>query len=203
MIVDVRTLRPLLLSTVLHFILFTIAVTAAAHDRLPVKLTFEQAGKQAITALLNNPGTPEIIVENWQAAHEKFDSAPPTGKIAKYDLNGDETEEVFLYLSGHGLCGRGGCHLIIFKFDVSTQRFEYKTVRSSSDDILVLDSQTEGYQNLAIRLTGDASRREKGVKMNSENLSGKGKYTFYFWKDGNLVQTDKTIYFQSEELYCD
>lgn len=195
--------KNIFLHAMLLLFLLIPAVTAYAQGKYPVKLTFGQADKQAVRALLNTPGTPGIIAHIWQKAHAEFHAEPPAGKIAKYDLNGDGVDEVFLYLYGHGFCGRGGCHLIIFQFNGVAQKLEYKTARSSSDDILIVNSRTEEHHNLAIRLPGGGKNREKDVKGDSGNFPGEEDYTLYDWQDGNLIQTDKTILFQPEELQCE
>lgn len=170
------------------FLLIVTALIAAsifAETNYPVKLKFEQVRIHEVDALLSSQNVPEIIVSSWKTAHEKFLSEPPTGKIARYDLNDDAIEEVFLYLSGHGMCGNGGCHLIIFQFNKDNETLEYKTARSSSDDILILNNSTNnGYHNLAIRLTNGATRSKTAA------------YTLYRWKNGDLEQTHETLLFQ-------
>lgn len=173
------------LNIFLLIIMATIAVTSFAEEKFPVKLKFEKIGKHEVSTLLNSQNVPEIIASSWKEANEKFLSKPPTGKIAKYDLNDDEIEEVFLYISGHGMCGSGGCHLIIFQLNTEDGRLEYKTARSSSDDILILNNLTgDGYHNIAIRL------------MNGISMSKVEEYTLYQWKNGDLEQTDEAILFQ-------
>ncbi len=173
------------LSIFLLIVTALIAASIFAETKYPVKLKFEQVSTHAVDALLNSQNVPEIIVSSWKAAHEKFLSEPPTGKIAHYDLNDDDREEVFLYLSGHGMCGNGGCHLIIFQFNKDNEKLEYKTARSSSDDILILNNSTNnGYHNLAIRL------------MNGVSMSKAAAYSLYRWRNGDLEQTHETLLFQ-------
>lgn len=180
-----------ILNIFLLIIMATIAATAFAEDKYPVKLKFEKISKSEVSILINSQNVPEIIASSWKEANEKFLSKPPTGKIARYDLNDDDIEEVFLYISGHGMCGSGGCHLIIFQFNTENERLEYKTARSSSDDILILNNLTiSGYHNIAIRL------------MNGISMSKAEAYTLYQWKNGDLEQTDETILFQPSKDYC-
>ncbi|MBA3756179.1 MAG: hypothetical protein H0X02_08155 [Nitrosomonas sp.] len=168
-----------------------IAVTVFAEGKNPVKLKFEKIGKHEASTLLESQNVPEIIALSWKEANEKFLSKPPTGKIARYDLNDDDIEEVFLYISGHGMCGSGGCHLLIFQFNTENERLEYKTARSSSDDILILNNLAgSGYHNIAIRL------------MNGISMSKAEEYTLYQWKNGDLEQTDETILFQQSKDNC-
>lgn len=154
---------------------------ALAEDQYPIKLKFEHIDKYTVSALLHHSNTPKIITHYWQNAHEKFHLTPPEGKIATYDLNGNDIDEILLYLSGQGLCGRGGCHLIIFQYNGKTHRYEYLTARSSSDDILILRDFTDGRHNIAIRLIdGKTHTQDK-------------EYTVYRWKNDNLQQTTQTL----------
>lgn len=179
------------LNIFLLIIMTTITITAFAEEKYPVKLKFEKISKHEVSTLLNSQNVPQIIASSWKEANEKFVSKPPTGKIAKYDLNDDAIEEIFLYISGHGMCGSGGCHLIIFQLNPENERLEYKTARSSSDDILILNNLTgNGYHNIAIRL------------MNGVNMSKAEEYTLYQWKNGDLEQTDEAILFQQSEDNC-
>ncbi len=171
-------------------ILFTFAIIfmamhvamAFAQEKYPIKLRFENITRQQVSVLLNTPGIPAIIASSWHAAHEKFYAKPPEGKIAKYDLNQDGTEEMILYLSGAGMCGRGGCHLIFFQFDPENERFTYKTARSGSADILILDTLSSNrYHNIAIR------------PMNSMTSSMAKDYVLYRWEKDDLKQTDAII----------
>lgn len=168
----------------------TVAPTVFAEAKYPVKLEFETTGQQAVSTLLNGPSVPSIIASSWNKANEKFSAKPPSGKIAQYDLNGDGAAEVFLYLSGHGLCGSGGCHLIIFQFNKENKKLAYKTARSSSDDILILGSVTSGHHNLAIRL------------MDGVSMIRAEAYTLYQWRNADLEQTDETILFQPLKDNC-
>ncbi len=170
----------------------TISATVYAEKKDPVKLKFEQISKQAVDSLLNVHGTPRIITSSWKKAHDQFPSKLPKGEIAKYDLNDDGIDEVFLYLSGSGLCGSAGCHLIIFQHNSALKRLAYKTARSGTNDIFILDGLADGHRNIAIRLTN-----------NDRNFSGMKEYTLYYWKKGNLRQTDRTILLQSLEDHRD
>jgi hypothetical protein len=180
------------LNIFLLFIITTQAITTFAEANYPVKLEFEKISQQVVNTLLSNQSVPKIIASSWNKANEKFLASPPSGKIARYDLNDDGLEEVFLYLSGDGLCGRGGCHLIIFQFNKENNRLAYKTAHSSSDDILIVNRLTNsGYHNLAIKL------------MDGISMSKAKEYTLHQWKDGNLKQTSETISFQQPEDNCD
>lgn len=173
------------LNILLYVVIASMGGTVFAEERLPVKLKFTEINRQEVSALLNNQSVPKIITLTWNEASEKFLSRPPGGRIATYDLNDDGIEELFLYTSGYGMCGSGGCHLIIFQFNKKNKIFEYKTVSSSSDDILILNSLTGGYHNLAIRL------------MDGTSMTKAQEYTLYLWKEnGDLVQTDETMIFQ-------
>lgn len=174
-------------------ILFTFAIIymamyvamAFAQAKYPVKLRFENITHQQVSMLLNKPGVPAIIASSWQAAHEKFYEKPPEGKIANYDLNQDGTEEMILYLSGGGMCSRGGCHLIFFQFDPENERLGYKTARSGSADILILDTlSSNGYHNIAIS------------PMDSMTSSMYKDYVLYRWEKDDLKQTDEIIRYQ-------
>lgn len=179
-------------STFLLIILATMATTTCAEEKYPAKLKFEEISKHEVSTLLNSQNVPEIIASNWKEANEKFLSKPPRGKIAKYDLNDDDMEEVFLYIYGQGMCGSGGCHLIIFQFNTENERLEYKTARSGSDDILILNGLTDsGYHNIAIKL------------MDGITMSRAKAYILYQWQNGDLVQTDETLLFQQSEGNCD
>ena len=127
-----------ILNILLLIITATIGHTAFAEEKYPAKLKFEKISKPEVSMLLNYQSVPKIIASSWHKANEKTFSSPPEGKIAKYDLNHDGLDEVFLYLSGHGMCGHGGCRLVIFQFNKKNNTLAYKTVRSSSDDILIL-----------------------------------------------------------------
>jgi len=173
------------LNIFLPSILAMFAITVAAESKYPVKLKFEQMSTRDVSMLLNNHNVPQIIASSWEAASKTYLSKPPTGKIAKYDLNGDDIEEIFVYLSGQNMCGTGGCHLIIFQYSTENQMLEYKTARSSSDDILILNNlSSDGYHDIAIRL------------MDGTSMSKAQAYTVYKWKNGDLKQTDKTTLFQ-------
>lgn len=181
---------------VLSILLLTIIATIIApvtfaQEKYPVKLRFEHISQQAVSELLNDQSVPNIIVSSWDKANKKYLVTPPSGEIAKYDLNDDGIAEVFLYLSGHGLCGSGGCHLVIFQFNEKSKRLAYKTTRSSSNDILILGSMTHGYHNLAIRLMDGISKTRAEA------------YTLYQWKNANLEQTDETILFHPARKHCD
>jgi hypothetical protein len=78
----------------------------------------------------------------------------PKVKSPNNDLNDDGLEEVFLYLSGHRVCGHGGCHLVIFQFYKENNKLEYQTARSSSDDILILNRRTNGYHKHCDQVNG-------------------------------------------------
>ena len=184
----INALALIKLTTIL---LLTTAPVVFAENKYPVKLRFEHINKTTVSTLLQHANTPEIITHYWQNAHEKFHSNPPEGKIAIYDLNGDGTEEILLYLSGQSLCGQGGCHLIIFQYNGKAQRFEYLTARSSSDDILILCNIADGRHNIAIRLMDSA--------IHTKNK----EYTVYHWKNNNLQQTTRILNEQSLENYCD
>ncbi|MCE7913268.1 MAG: hypothetical protein DYH15_01040 [Nitrosomonas sp. PRO4] len=173
------------LNIFLPSILAMLAITVAAESKYPVNLKFEPISTCEVSMLLNSHDVPEIIVSSWKTTNETYLSKPPTGMIAKYDLNDDDIEEIFLYLSGQNMCGTGGCHLIIFQFNTNNQILEYRTVRSSSDDILILNSlSNDGYRDIAIRL------------MAGTNISKAQAYTVYEWKNGDLKQIDKTTLFQ-------
>lgn len=167
------------------FPIIYIAISVAmafTQEKYPVKLRFENITRQQVSVLLNKPGVPAIIASSWLAANEKYYAKPPEGKIAKYDLNQDGTEEMILYLSGAGMCGRGGCHLIFFQFDPENERFVYKTARSGSADILIVDTlSSNGYHNIAIR------------PMDSMTSSIAKDYVLYRWEKDDLKQTDKII----------
>lgn len=175
-------------------LLLVIATQAAmvfAEDICPVKLRFEKASHSLASTLLNDQSVPAIIASSWREANEKFASEPPQASIARYDLNGDGWKELLLYLSGRGMCGRGGCHLIIFAFNPSKHKLEYQTVHSSSDDILLLNHQSDGYHHLAIRL------------MDGISLIRAEHYTLYRWQGGDLTQTGETLRLPSPEDHCD
>lgn len=175
----------------LSIMMAMLVATAFAQAKYPVKLKFESITSQQVSALLNKPDVPSIIASSWQAAHEKF-SKPPEGKIANYDLNQDGTEEMILYLSGAGMCGRGGCHLIFFQFDPENERFVYKTARSGSADILILDTlNSNGYHSIAIR------------PMDSMPSSMAKDYVLYRWEKDNLKQTGEIIQLQPRKDHCD
>ncbi|MDP1559376.1 MAG: hypothetical protein Q8K59_10650 [Nitrosomonas sp.] len=169
----------------------TIATPAFAQANYPVKLKFEEISRQQVNTLLSRQNVPKIIALSWNEANEKFLTSPPSGVIARYDLNDNGREEVFLYTSGNGMCGSGGCHLIIFQFNKENEALEYKTTRSSSADILILNSLTSGFHNIAIRL------------MEGTNKSKTDEYTVYQWKNGDLAQTGETIIFQPSKDPCD
>lgn len=179
------------LISVMKILMLLMASVAFPADKHPVKLKFEHINKDTVSAILQSANTPEIITHNWQNAHEKFRSDPPEGKIAKYDLNDNGTNEILLYLSGRGLCGRGGCHLIIFQYSGKTLRFEYLTAHSSSEDILILHDLTDGRHNIAIRLMD-------GIKQTKAE-----EYTVYRWKNDNLQQTVQTFNDKPLENHCD
>ncbi|GJL75131.1 hypothetical protein [Nitrosomonas sp.] len=192
-----------LFNSLILIVITVIAATVYAEKKDPVKLKFEQLSKQAADLLLNAPGTPGIITSSWKKAHDQFPSKLSESKIAKYDLNGDGTDEVFLYLSGSGLCGSAGCHLIIFQHNAALKRLEYKTARSGTDDIFILDGLTDGHRNIAIRLTNNERNSGNSLEKNGRNLSGMKEYTLYYWKKGNLRQTGQTILLQSLEDHRD
>ncbi|SFK60772.1 hypothetical protein SAMN05216302_101067 [Nitrosomonas aestuarii] len=190
-----------LFNILLLIVITTIAATVYAEKKDPVKLKFEQLSKQAVDSLLNAHGTPGIITSSWKKAHDKFPSKLPKGEIAKYDLNDDGIDEVFLYLSGSGLCGSAGCHLIIFQHNATLKRLAYKTARSGTNDIFILEGLSDGHRNIAIRLTH--YEKDNTIEKNGSNLSDVKKYTLYYWKNGNLRQTNQTILLQSLEDHRD
>ncbi|MCB1986034.1 MAG: hypothetical protein H6936_01500 [Burkholderiales bacterium] len=175
----------------MHILLLITSTAIFAKDQYPVKLKLERIDKSTVSALLHHSNTPEIITYNWQKAHEKFHSGSLIDKIATYDLNDDGIDEILLYLSGQSLCGRGGCHLVVFQYNDKTHRFEYLTARSSSDDILILRTMTDGRHNIAVRLMdGITHTKDK-------------KYTVFHWENGNLHRTNQKLIIQRLDNHCD
>ena len=169
-----------------------LATPAWAQEKCLVKLEFENITHEQVSALINETGVPAIVAASWQSALNKFPTKPPKGKIAKYDLNGDGIEETILYLSGTGMCGQGGCHLIFFQLDPENEKLAYQTARSGSADILILDDRSNnGFHNIAIK-----PRDKTGLPTANE-------YTRYRWKNGDLKQTDEIIRFQHRSDHCD
>lgn len=172
------------LSIPFYIVIASMATTAFAEEKLPVKLKFTEINRQAVSALLNIQNVPRIITLTWNKANQKFLSRPPRGTIANYDLDDDGIEEIFLYTSGYGMCGSAGCHLIIFQLNKENKKLEYRTVHSGSDDILILSSMTNGYHDLAIKL------------MDGTSMTKAKAYTLHLWKNnGDLMQTDETMTF--------
>ncbi|MCP9840827.1 META domain-containing protein [Synechococcus sp. J7-Johnson] len=72
---------------------------------------------------------------------------------ARYDLNGDGSEEVFVYLMGPAFCGTGGCTLQIFR----QSGIEYHLIDSwaiTRLPIIVSAQRTRGWQDLWKRESG-------------------------------------------------
>lgn len=156
-------------------------------DSIVAKLAFEEITKKSVDLLISVQSIPKQTLESWIIANRisanKNILPAPKGEMSKYDLDDDGIEEVFLYLSGFGMCGRGGCKLIILQRDGRHNGLEYKTKLTASNDILILSKTTDGYHNIAIR-TMD------GIQMTISE-----QYTLFRWKGGVLNQTDKKFDF--------
>lgn len=65
------------------------------------------------------------------------------------DLNGDGREEALVYLLGPYWCGSGGCNMLVLTPDGDSWR-EIGNTTVSSLPVGVLDSETEGWKDLAV-----------------------------------------------------
>ena len=76
---------------------------------------------------------------------------------ATADLNGDGQPETIVYILSSGWCGSGGCPMLI----LTTQNAHYKVITRTTVTqlpIRLLPSQTNGWQDLAVSVSGGGIR---------------------------------------------
>jgi heat shock protein HslJ len=75
----------------------------------------------------------------------------------RMDLNGDGKAEVFVFITGPGFCGSGGCSLMLFSEDQGRYTL-VKEFPNSRPPVIVSPQRTRGWNNLIRVESGDGGR---------------------------------------------
>jgi len=73
--------------------------------------------------------------------------------VAFVDLNGDGSREAVVYLEGRYLCGSGGCHILVFRYDRSSYRL-ISDIPITRPPIRLLEGTTNGWRDLSVWVSG-------------------------------------------------
>ena len=73
------------------------------------------------TAQRETDGDARRLLEIFLRSYAENDRTA-TYDVAFVDLNGDGSREAVVYLEGRYLCGSGGCHTLVFRYDRSSYR---------------------------------------------------------------------------------
>ena len=76
-----------------------------------------------------------------------------TYDVAFADLNGDGSREAVVYLEGRYLCGSGGCHTLVFRYDRSSYRL-ISDIPITRPPIRLLEGTTNGWRDLSVWVSG-------------------------------------------------
>ncbi|HXJ16176.1 MAG TPA: hypothetical protein VNM68_03160 [Candidatus Polarisedimenticolia bacterium] len=86
------------------------------------------------------------------------DPRAPDDKTTRYssalvDLNGNETDEVIVYLTGDYWCGSGGCLILILEPDGATYKVNTR-ILAARPPIRVLATKSHGWHDIAVMVGG-------------------------------------------------
>lgn len=84
---------------------------------------------------------------------EYRDWLPLQYALAEYDLDGDGRDEAIVHLVSRNLCGSGGCNTLVLTRDGPGWR-KVARITVSRTPVAVLDSETHGWRDLAVRIGG-------------------------------------------------
>jgi hypothetical protein len=121
-----RVLRPLALVTLLPFL----QCAACLHAQTPNLKKFLQKW-------VRTPGDNLADLETTQ-----FDAIP-------VHLHGDDHTQWIVYLSGGGLCGSGGCTMLVLE-PTAASFHTIAYITTTSPPIRILDTRTHGWQDLGV-----------------------------------------------------
>ena len=85
-----------------------------------------------------------------------------TYDVAFVDLNGDGSREAVVYLEGRYLCGSGGCHTLVFRYDRSSYRL-ISDIPITWPPIRLLDGTTNGWRDVSVWVRGGGLRGHEVV----------------------------------------
>jgi hypothetical protein len=89
---------------------------------------------------------------------EDRSSYPDTRYVVAWaDLNDDRRPEALVYMISQGYCGTGGCTLFIYTPEQRSW-YQHGRLTVSHLPIMVLDTRTHGWRDLAVRVSGGGSR---------------------------------------------
>lgn len=85
--------------------------------------------------------------------------APDTRYVRAWaDLNRDGRPEALVYLSSRNRCGTGGCDLYIYTPEQGSW-YQHGSLSVTNPPIVVLNSSTNGWHDLAVGVSGGGARR--------------------------------------------
>lgn len=94
----------------------------------------------------------KAALEAW--IRDAFQSERPLGyRASEFDLDGDGRPELLVYVGGPGLCGSGGCRLVVLKRDGRNFTEVVRTTRTKLP-LGVLDSESNGWADLWVSTSG-------------------------------------------------
>ena len=104
------------------------------------------------TAQRETDGDARRLLEIFLRSYAENDRTA-TYDVAFVDLNGDGSREAVVYLEGRYLCGSGGCHTLVFRYDRSSYRL-ISDIPITWPPIRLLDGRTNGWRDLSVWVRG-------------------------------------------------
>jgi hypothetical protein len=104
------------------------------------------------------PSQEDITSESLIAfLQEEYEGVPGADHAVYFhslvDLNGDDEDEVLVLMLGPGLCGSGGCNMMILEKAIESYRIVTETT-ITNQPIQVLEPSSNGWRDLAVTVRG-------------------------------------------------
>ena len=128
--------------------------------RLLLALALAAAATPAAAQPSRNAALHAFLQERFGADRTSY---PDTRYVVAWaDLNGDRRPEALVYLISGNACGSGGCTLYIYTPEQGGW-YQHGSLTVTNPPIMVLNSRTHGWRDLAVRVSGGGARPHDAI----------------------------------------